>query len=118
MSLSAVRTQVLRGYKELLKTQGIVFGTDISTKKTARIKTREIFKENKMENDPQKIEEMLTNLQDAIEFLKANVIQAVVNERGNYGEKFFPKIQSFFFFFLFHLSLYFLFFFLYSLFRN
>ena len=74
----------IHAYRELLKAQRALFAGDPSGRHAARLETRQNFESNRGATP----EEAPALVQDAIEtagFLRQNVVQTVMNERGNYG---------------------------------
>ena len=71
-------------YKALNRTCQEVFKSDIVMLEAARRKIREDFTQNKAENDPEKIEELLKTAEEAEEVLRRLIVQGVRKSDGTY----------------------------------
>lgn len=72
-------------YRSLLKAQRELFAGDTAARLAARNETRARFVEHSSAPAEQ-VEALVNDALDAAGFIRQNVAQAVLNERGNYGE--------------------------------
>eukprot|EP00899_Mesostigma_viride_P027999 jgi/Mesvir1/8384/Mv12629-RA.1 len=79
--MSAPARSAFRG---LLRAQKIAFKKDVVMQNAATAEIRRHFDESRNETDAAKVSGLLAQAAEAAEFLKSNVIQAALNERGNY----------------------------------
>ena len=70
-------------YRHLLKAQRALFAGDRSARAQARAETRMRFVEHSGAS-PEDVPALVRDAHDAADFLRENVAQAVLNERGNY----------------------------------
>ena len=71
-------------YRELLKAQRDLFKGDERARLAALAETRQHFLDN-AHVDPAKARALAADASETAGFLRENVAQAVLNERGNYG---------------------------------
>eukprot|EP00750_Incisomonas_marina_P025926 INCI5782.1.p1 GENE.INCI5782.1~~INCI5782.1.p1 ORF type:complete len:118 (-),score=25.10 INCI5782.1:444-797(-) len=83
--------QSLRGFRKLLRASRTVFGKDRDGLLTARAFIRQQFEENRNETDPEVLDELLFSIDDAISFAQTNIVQAELNEKGNYEANITPE---------------------------
>eukprot|EP00322_Chrysochromulina_rotalis_P029797 CAMPEP_0115845374 /NCGR_PEP_ID=MMETSP0287-20121206/9320_1 /TAXON_ID=412157 /ORGANISM="Chrysochromulina rotalis, Strain UIO044" /LENGTH=141 /DNA_ID=CAMNT_0003299147 /DNA_START=22 /DNA_END=448 /DNA_ORIENTATION=- len=73
----------ITAYRELLKAQRVLFQSDESARIAARIETRQHFESN-ADVDPEEAANLAADAFDTAGFLRENVAQTVLNDRGNY----------------------------------
>lgn len=76
-------------YRELLKAQRALFAGDPSARTLARAETRSHFEANAAA-EPEEAAKFTADALDTAGFLRQNVVQAKLNERGNYGARHSP----------------------------
>eukprot|EP01026_Neomeris_dumetosa_P012466 TRINITY_DN1434_c0_g1_i3.p2 TRINITY_DN1434_c0_g1~~TRINITY_DN1434_c0_g1_i3.p2 ORF type:complete len:131 (-),score=10.69 TRINITY_DN1434_c0_g1_i3:271-612(-) len=81
------KTQILGAYRLLLKTSMKTFRNDQLMLNESAKRIREAFDSYRLESDPAKVGQLLQDAQDAAEFLRCNIVQAELNERGSYEIK-------------------------------
>lgn len=69
--------------RRLIRAKRLAFKGDEELLRTAQTAIREQFRTNR-DAPSEKLPEMLKEAEDAIEFLRNNVVQAPLNDRGNY----------------------------------
>ena len=86
----ANRLIVLSGYKRLLNSATRAFRNDTDALYKARVEIRHNFENNKHETDPIALKEMIHGIDDVIDFLETNIIQAQLkdDDSGDYELKF------------------------------
>lgn len=87
----SMRSNVLRGYRAFLLTIRTVFGADKHAVATCRRMAREAFEKNKAERSPERVQQMLLEAEDAMDFLRTNIAQAQLNGAGRYEMKVAPQ---------------------------
>ena len=89
MASSSTRFVVLSGYKLLLKTAARAFAQDAPALSAARVEIRSHFEQNRDESDTDNLAEQIRGIDEVIEFLEQNVVQAKLKpETGDYEVKF------------------------------
>ncbi len=86
-----MRTQVLGGFKRLLRARTKVFSGDENAMEASRKQLRAEFLKQRNETDVKKIEKHLVGIKEVEEMLLFNVVQGKSNERGNYEVKIEPQ---------------------------
>ena len=71
----------------VLQSQRKAFDSDVEALTKTRLKTREGFEKNRNESDPEKIKALLKEAESVNEFIRKKLMQAELNEKGNYGKK-------------------------------
>jgi hypothetical protein len=71
-------------YRELLKAQRSLFRGDLAALVAARVETRKHFLDN-ANVGPEEAAALATDAFETAGFLRENVAQTTLNERGNYG---------------------------------
>ncbi|KAH9415878.1 complex III assembly factor LYRM7 [Dermatophagoides pteronyssinus] len=84
MGQLVLRSESLRCYKLILKTINQIFRNDYDAIRLAQQKAREEFEKKSHLQNPDEIRESIQIGYDSAEILKRTVIQARLNERGNY----------------------------------
>ena len=79
----ATRLTVLSGYKRLLRSASRAFGNDAEALHKAKIELRQTFENNRNEEDPAALKEMIDGIDDVIDFLNTNIIQAQLKHDGS-----------------------------------
>ncbi|OTF69629.1 hypothetical protein BLA29_001549 [Euroglyphus maynei] len=87
MSKPVLRSETLRCYKHLLKTINKIFHDDNDAIRLTQQKAREEFRKKSHLQNPDEIRESIQIGYDSAEILRRTVIQARLNERGNYEAK-------------------------------
>jgi hypothetical protein len=78
----------LRGYRRLLRTVRGAFANDVPALTAAKVEIRAHFEENKGENEGGKIDAMINDIEDVVQFLNQNVVQAQLDPNsGDYRVK-------------------------------
>ncbi len=85
-----MRTQVLGGFRRLLRARTKVFSDDVNAMEASRKQLRQEFLKQRNETDVKKIEKHLAGIKEVEEMLLFNVVQGRSNERGNYEVKIEP----------------------------
>ena len=81
----SLRSSVLSGYRDLLHTIRVVFGADRAAVLHCTREARVAFQQNRLISDPTKIQQMVSEISDARDFLRSNIAQARLNDAGRYG---------------------------------
>ncbi|CAM1293392.1 Uncharacterised protein g725 [Pycnogonum litorale] len=81
------RLKVLSSYRSLLRIGKEVFGEDKNTYEAMKLKIREEINLHKYEKNIDKINEQIACMNSVSEILPKAIVQAVLNERGNYELK-------------------------------
>ena len=82
-----LRHRVLASYRRLLRVQRQTFAGDTANLRRAQSITREQYNERRDESDVAQVENALRNADDAAEFIRTNMIQAVHVGGGHYKAK-------------------------------
>ena len=77
---------VIRAYRQLLCAQRDLFAKDLSGRTAARVETRIRFLEH-ADAPPEQVDALVTDALDACGFIRQNVAQTILNEKGNYGAR-------------------------------
>ncbi len=85
-----MRTQVLGGFKRLLRARTKVFSSDENAMEASRKQLRKEFLKQRNETDVNKIKKHLVGIKEVEKMLLFNVVQGRSNERGNYEVKIEP----------------------------
>jgi len=83
----ALRKEALQLYKHLLRTRAMVFANDPIALEITRQKIREGYDKNRSLTEEKDIRKNIQNGYDVILVLKTEVVQAPINDRGNYEVK-------------------------------
>lgn len=83
MSSSAA---ALAGFRHLVRAQRKAFAGDSQMQAGAVNEIRGHFEKNRDASDPEEIRKLIAGCYGAADFLSTFVVQAELNERGNYGE--------------------------------
>lgn len=83
---SALRPQVLSGYRELLRAIHNTFRADTRAIIQCTGEARKAFRANVSERDQDKIKRMVADAHEAASFLRQHIAQAKLNDAGRYGE--------------------------------
>ena len=70
-------------YRQLLRVQRQLFVGDLSARTAARAETRTRFMENAAAS-PEQAATLVAEADEAAEFIRQNIAQTVLNERGNF----------------------------------
>jgi complex III assembly factor LYRM7 len=81
----ALRPQVLRAYRDLLRTIHVVFRADSTAVRHCKGEARKGFSQHIAESDPTRIQKLIVEAADATEFLRQHIAQAALNQQGRYG---------------------------------
>ena len=90
-SALSLRSQVLSGYRSLLKLRTQVFAGDALAASAAKIKIREEFEANKAVQDESEIKALIGGIKEVEDLLSMNIVQGRLNDRGNYEVKLTPE---------------------------
>jgi hypothetical protein len=82
-----LRRQVLQSYKTMLFTIRSVFRGDKEAIYQASQQARIAYLKNQHEANVENVQNLLLEASDAMEFLRTNIVQAKLNEQGNYEMK-------------------------------
>ena len=75
---------MLSAYKELHRARKIVFKNDAVALEAGKYKIREEFRKNSRVTNKSEIQKLAKIAEDTAVILKKTVVQAVLNEKGNY----------------------------------
>ena len=81
---TSTRTLALRGYRKLLRASHRLFANDRAALLGAGKELRSHFEQHRNETDVEAIRERLKDIEDVHEMMAVNLVQARLNERGNY----------------------------------
>ena len=87
MSKVLASQSALGAYRKLLRTVAATFKGDDVTLSAARREIRQKFEDNRQVADESSLPVMIADAYDAAEFIKTHVVQAELNESGNYAMK-------------------------------
>eukprot|EP00966_Prymnesium_polylepis_P146666 3387057-Prymnesium_polylepis.1 len=76
----------IAAYRQLLTAQRALFANDAAGRLAARAETRARFVEH-AGAPAEQIDTLVHDALDAAGFIRENVAQTILNERGNYGER-------------------------------
>ncbi|CAI5483605.1 unnamed protein product [Closterium sp. Yama58-4] len=85
-SATSARPSALSAYRTLLRAIRKSFPGDQHAQSAGRAEVRGHFEGNRGEADERRLAELERDARDAAEMLRTMVVQARLNERGNYGE--------------------------------
>ena len=89
MASNSARLVALNGYKALLKTAARAFAQDAPALSAARVEIRSHFEQNRNETDTDAIADQIKGIDEVIDFLEHNVVQAKLKpDTGDYEVKF------------------------------
>ncbi len=77
---------VRMGYRRLLRSAHKAFAGDNYAIYSARLRLREEFFKNKDVTNKEELASLVKGIEEVDEMLNFNIVQGVVNSRGNYGE--------------------------------
>lgn len=80
-------TTGMAAYRRLLRATATVFRGDVEALQESRSKIRTEFFANRDVSDPEKLKQLYADVADLDQFLRENIVQGTLNERGNYGFK-------------------------------
>jgi len=93
--MSARAPTTARGaYRVLLRAQQKLFRGDIVALTSAREQTRAEFQKQAGETDPDRVAMLVADAVDTAQFMRSNVVQAQLNERGNYEMSVDPELHT------------------------
>lgn len=96
MGTIARAPEALSIFRQLLRTRKKCFAGDTEMMAAVAEQIRGEFEANRSVTEGQKLEQLLTKAREAVEFMQVSIVQAKLNERGNYGELFFRlKVSAF-----------------------
>jgi complex III assembly factor LYRM7 len=93
MSAPAARP-VSASFRALLRAVKDTFKGDLQALRTCRAEARKQYRAHASERDGARIERLVADAQDAAQFLRESVVQAQLNEQGNYAMKLKPQPGS------------------------
>lgn len=82
--------EALSVFRALLRTRKQCFAGDPDMLHASAKQIRDEFDTHKNVSAGEELDNLLKKAREAIEFMKLNIVQAKLNERGNYGE-FLPR---------------------------
>lgn len=77
-------------FRSLLRVRRKAFEGDEVMAVAAALQIRHEFEVNRNVTDPDTLRLCMTKAREAVDFISMNVVQAKLNDRGNYGMHFFP----------------------------
>mmetsp|Transcript_4118 Transcript_4118/g.7873 ORF Transcript_4118/g.7873 Transcript_4118/m.7873 type:complete len:128 (+) Transcript_4118:30-413(+) len=80
----AQRSAVLGGYRRLLRASRELFAGDRVALASSRVELRKNFLKHESETDPKVLQQLLTDIDEVETMMRENMLQAKLNERGNY----------------------------------
>eukprot|EP00924_Labyrinthula_sp_SR-Ha-C_P002698 snap_masked-scaffold_13-processed-gene-4.27-mRNA-1 protein AED:0.11 eAED:0.11 QI:0/-1/0/1/-1/1/1/0/108 len=84
MAQRALQKSVLSKYKQLLRASRTLFKNDQIALKASHAEIRQHFEGNKGVRDSEAIHSLLKDVDEAIDMIENNFVQARMNERGSY----------------------------------
>uniref|UniRef100_A0A7S2C810 Complex 1 LYR protein domain-containing protein n=1 Tax=Florenciella parvula TaxID=236787 RepID=A0A7S2C810_9STRA len=93
--MAAMRSQVLAGYRQLLRVRNVAFQGDALALEKSQEAIRMGFEANRLVSDEKEIKEHLRGVTQAVEMLQFNVLQGKLNDRGNYSVDIRPEQADF-----------------------
>jgi complex III assembly factor LYRM7 len=84
--MMAAANGALAGFRHLLRAQRKAFKGDTVMQTGAVKEIRDNFKKNRDITDPEEVKKLVGACYEAADFLSTFVVQAKLNERGNYGK--------------------------------
>lgn len=81
----SIRQQVLQSYRQLLRASRMAFGADRRTASAFRETVRQKMEGNRNLRDVAVIQTQIHEMVDAAMFMQDNLVQGLLNSRGNYG---------------------------------
>lgn len=81
----ATSQQVMSAFRTLLRTSKRCFNGDPAMLVASAKQIRDEFETHRRSSDPSEIEGLLLKAREAAEFMTLNLVQAKLNDRGNYG---------------------------------
>ncbi|KAK3251175.1 hypothetical protein CYMTET_39480 [Cymbomonas tetramitiformis] len=79
-------SRVINLYRQLLRERRTLFNGDTDNLRASLTEIRSHFENARFEQDESAIAKMVKDGQDAAQFMRNNVVQGKLNERGNYGQ--------------------------------
>lgn len=86
--------QPITVYRQLLRSAATAFKGDAAMLAAARQEIRGQFEASRQVADPQQQQQMLAEGLEAAEFIRTQIVQAAVNDRGNYEMAISPEHQG------------------------
>ena len=86
-SSGELRTQVLGGYRRLMRARSELFAGDHYALQQSRLQLKAEFSANANEADPAALQQHLESIADVEDFMRNNLAQGVLNERGSFEVK-------------------------------
>eukprot|EP00898_Chlorokybus_atmophyticus_P008328 jgi/Chlat1/8497/Chrsp80S07892 len=81
-------------YRQVLRSIRRVFGNDPSMKEAAQREARTLFASRRGETDPERVRANLDEGREAAAFIEQNIVQAPLNDRGNYEVQLRPEVMQ------------------------
>ena len=88
---SELRTQVLGGYRRLMRARTELFAGDDYALQQSRLQLKAEFSANAGVADPDAVQGHLESIADVEDFMRNNLAQGVMNERGSFEVKLTPS---------------------------
>ncbi|GBG31581.1 Complex III assembly factor LYRM7 [Hondaea fermentalgiana] len=78
------KAAVVQGYRRLLRARGKLFNGDSRALRESQVALRAAFEVNRHEADANRINDMIKDIGEAEDMMLHGLVQARLNERGNY----------------------------------
>ena len=83
--MAGARNEAVRVFRSLLRTRRQCFAGDRDMLAASAKQIREEFDANRNVASGEELDNLISKAREGIEFMKVNIVQAKLNERGNYG---------------------------------
>ncbi|XP_024384033.1 mitochondrial zinc maintenance protein 1, mitochondrial [Physcomitrium patens] len=85
--MASARGEVLALFRSLLRTRKQCFAGDSEMLAASAKQIRDEFEGHRNVGAGEELDKLVTKAREAVEFMKVNIVQAKLNERGNYEVK-------------------------------
>jgi complex III assembly factor LYRM7 len=83
--IMSTRTAAISGYRRLLRASRVLFKDDKVATSSFRVEVRTHYEQNRNETNPDALREQLAGIDEAVEMMTQHLVQAKLNEKGNYS---------------------------------
>lgn len=78
-------SQSLSGFRRLMRSARVVFGSDAFAFQNAKMQLKAEFRKNSAVTDAKQLSELYKGIDEVDEMLRFNIVQGSMNDQGNYA---------------------------------
>jgi hypothetical protein len=86
IDMAGARSEAVAVFRSLLRTRRQCFAGDPDMLAASAKQIREEFEANRNVGPGEELDSLISKGREGVEFMRVNIVQAKLNERGNYGE--------------------------------